>query len=443
MRFSRHAALLALGILMGCGSDRPLTSREDETRRAGLEAFTYGFPLVEMARTRFVMAGTRLSPVYAPLNTLRHGRTLSDASSRAVVAPNTDTVYSSAWLDLGVGPIRLDLPPTGGRYYSVQFLDAYTNTFRVISRQSPGGAGGRYVVVGPSTTGAPPEGYQILRAPTDMVWMLARFLVDGPEDLPEVRQIQDAMRLTPPSGSEPRAIDRPETGGLGFFRSLNRLLAENPPPPTDAAILARLGAVGIGPGLAFDPTAETRAGFERAVEDGLRQVTQPLAAGRPTLRGWTLPQADLGDYGTNYDLRALVAKQGLGALVPSESVYLTTRIDSEGKPLDGRNAYVLRFPPGDLPPANAFWSLTLYGPDGFFVENDRKRHAIGDRSQGLARDGDGGLSLFVGLIKPANAPEANWLPAPAGPFSLMLRAYEPKADIREGRWAPQALRRLD
>jgi hypothetical protein len=416
------------------------------------DAFIFTFPLYEMYRTRQIALGAQ-RPM--PPNMFAHRRMLTDDRSREVTTPNNDTLYSSAWLDLRGGALLLSLPDTGDRYYSAALMDMYTNNFACLGRRTTGTKALDVVIAGPGWQGEAPAGLKIIRSPTPWAWALCRFLVDGSDDLPAVHALQDKCLLTPLTrggglnytapGEAPPA-DKP-TDPAVYVPLVNRLLAENPPPARDNTALARFGDVGVRPdasgaGLSLIDRGIWYAGLLSA-RSAMKDVG--AAAGRP-VDGWIRPPREIGNFGDDYMLRAIVALIGLGALEQAEAVYMSANVDIDGAALDGANRYRLRLGPNDLPPVDAFWSLSMYEltSDGraFFTRNPIGRYAIGDRTQGLSRGADGALEIAIQREAPEGALRANWLPTPAGPFRLTLRAYQPKPAMLDGSYRPPGVSRL-
>jgi len=442
---NRLALAMGTALMTFGGTAAALT--EDEAYRLGREAYTYGLPLVEMARTRHRMTEDPGNPFKFAPNAILNVFRLSSPESRTVVAPNVDTLYSVAWLDLSAAPVVLEVPDMGDRYYSFQFMDFYTNTFDYVGRRKTGTKEGRFAIVGPGYGGEMPLNATVILAPTPSVWLLGRTLVDGPGDLPNAFALMQKYRLHEQKKpiSKPQLPRRDPAEPLSVFAVINAALAENPPPADDAEILGRIAAIGVGAGRPFDAKALAPAiadALRRAVGDVDRTLADPQSRPAAKVNGWTTSPADLGNYGRNYALRASIAKTGLGANTIEESYYYGGTTDGAGAPLDGRNDYVLRFEANTLPPVDAFWSVTLYGPDRFLVENPIKRYAIGDRTVGLKKGPDGSVEIHVQHVAPGGEQDANWLPAPQGPFTLTLRAYEPGRDILEGRYAPPPIKRL-
>ena len=442
-------------------------SLQDLARRATI----YLFPLYEMYRTRWQATVNDANPFRQSLNRFRHVPTLAGPRSRAVTTPNSDTLYSSAWLDLSQRPLFLTVPPVGDFYYSYAFLDLFTNNFAYVSRRLYGGRPPPYMIVGPAWTGDTPSDVTVVRAPTNSVWLLGRLLVDGPEELDRVSILQARVLLeTPDVRNERRVLETRElmpqrtmapaesvadwlapnrANPVDLFEVGMRAMGESPLPDRDRAVLETLAPLRLRPGRKFDLRAFGEA-ERRAIQAGIEQGHAEIraAAGRygTTVGGWSYGERHLGNFGDDYLYRALVALGGLAALEPAEAIYVTCSVDSERRPLSGTGRYELAFPADGLPPARAFWSLTMYEvtPEGraFLVENPIGRYAVGDRTPDLARSPDGSLTLYLQHERPDDDRAANWLPAPAGPMRLVLRAYEPGEALIEGRYRIPAVRRV-
>jgi len=432
------AALLIVTLTLSPGA-APAPDLTDLARYA----YVFTFPLYEMYRIRYLALCSPLNPRPAIINTFRHRRTLADAESRAVTAPNADTLYSSANLDLSGGPLLLEVPAIPDRYYSLAFMDFYTNNFAYIGTRTTGTGSGRYLVAGPGWQGAAPLTTAVIRSPTNAVWLLARFLVNGPRDLPGAQRVQDELSLAPLDANQPApascqgpAVDPGEQ--WNYFAIVDYAMTDNPPPARDAAAVTRIAAIGLGPGQRFDP-ARFDAAAQQAILAGIAQAKAEIAApGQPTriVHGWAYPPPGVGDFGTNYRLRAVVALTGLAALSAEEATY----INYAGDPLIGTRRYRLHFAAGAEPPVRAFWSLSAYEimPDNrrFFAANPLDRYSIGDKTPGLKRNLDGSLDLVLQHASPGPAQESNWLPIPAGRFTLSLRAYWPESPMLDGSYAP-------
>jgi hypothetical protein len=420
----------------------------DEIASLAAQAYVFGFPALELQRLRYNFAFAPEARLHTAFNTFRHIRVLATPNSREVTAPNNDTLYSTAWLDLSAGPVRLTTPPLGERYYSYAFMDFFTNVFEIVGRRNAPGGDGAYLIVGPDWQGEAPAGSRLIRSATNAVWLLARFLVDGADDIPAVHALQDRSvldgpELAPDGRHEARqrltVNGRTEPDAVRVFNALNSILTENPPLPADGPTMARLAAIGIGPGRVFrTDTPEIAA----AVERGVAQARARIDHGAATLREgpadgrWSRPPDAVGDFGVDYDLRATIALYLIAALPPQEAMYLSTQSDSEGHPLRGEHAYAIRFSKDLLPPVNAFWSLTMYELDeagrAWLVRNSLRRGSIGDRTAGLRYEPDGGLEIQIAREW---ADPSNCLPAPEGPFMLCMRVYEAKQALLDGSYA--------
>ncbi len=414
------------------------------------QAYIYTLPLYVMYRTRYGALENSGSP-----NRFTHARRLATPATRTVTAPNNDTLYSSAWLDLAPGPLLLHVPDAAGRYYSLAFMDFYTNNFAYVGRRTTGTRAGDFAIVGPRWQGDTPAGTPVIRSPTNAVWLLGRFLVNGDEDLPAVHALQDQLSLRPLAGAAPSrgygTTPRPDPADpWSYLAAVNAALTENPPPARDRQMVEAIAQIGLGPNVSFDAarfSAEQRAALLAGLAAGKREVetaVTPMTGGKGD---WARPRADLGNFGTDYFFRAIVAQVGLAALEPQEAAYLHPTGDAAGRPLDGSHRYLLHFLKGALPPVDAFWSLTMYRVDPdqrrFLVANPINRYSIGDRTKGLVYNADGSLDLYIQHGSPGAAKASNWLPAPAGPFVLSLRAYQPRPELLSGGYRVPALERQD
>ena len=441
------------------------TPTPDEARAVATEAFVFGFPLVLMDASRRVLT-RRARAGGRPLgvNRLDHVRQFPDASFTDVVSPNADTLYSMAWLDLSEGAVVLDVPDSGGRYHLLPMLSAWTDVFASPGTRTTGGRGATYAIVGPGGAGGELRpGMRELHAPTSLVWLVGRTRADGQEDYEAVHGFQDGLRLSPllaepggdgPGGDTPAAdpSDEPEVdlatppldqvaamGGAAFFGRLAELMVANPPAPADAPALDRFARIGLRPG-SFAPGPA----LAQAVDDGARAAYEGLRGfvSRPgeLVGGWALHRG-LGTYGTDYAKRAAVALAGLGANLDEDAVYPRATTDGAGRPLTGDHRYRLHFDPGRLPPARAFWSLTMYDDRQAFVDNPLGRYAVGDRDR-LAFGPDGSLDLFLQREAPGDEVVTNWLPAPGGSFNVILRIYWPASELLSGAWVPPPIERV-
>jgi hypothetical protein len=404
---------------------------------AGVAAYVYGRAPVAVHETIKGFPANQLISIAA----------LANPSTRAVVLPNNDTTYTTGRLDLSGGPVVLDVPDTAGRYYVVQLLDAYSNTFAYVGRRATGTRAGAFAISPPGFRGALPSGIRRIESPTGRVWALGRTLVGGAADLPAVTELMRGYRVTGlaawTAGMRqapavlpifPPLPPTPLPAGTEFFETLRQILRSDPPPARDACALRAFARV--GPGIA-----------QVAVREGERLVRRAeQRANRYSARrnnGWLIPGPYVGNYGRNYLGRAVIAAGALGANTRPETVYPLATSDSRGRPLSGAHRYVIRFPRGQLPPARAFWSLTMYGRDRYLVENEARRYSIGDRTPGLRRGDDGSLRIVIQHRRPAGDAASNWLPAPPGRFRVALRLYEPRRAVLSGAWRPPPIKRAD
>ncbi|WP_052418372.1 DUF1254 domain-containing protein [Pseudooceanicola atlanticus] len=412
------------------------TKVKPDLRDIAQEAYTFTLPLVAMESFR------RRRMSLGPMNEMFHARKLLHFKSRHITAPNNDTLYSNAWLDLRQGPAVIDLPETGDRYISVAVMDMWTDNIAILGTRTTGGSGGRYTIVGPDAGTEGIEG-PVIRSTTPICWVLARILVAGPEDLAEARAVQDGLVLQmPPPPNTP--VGDPAQGTRiapwsEYFAQAAELLRLHRPRATDMGVMQRIAPLGLDDSDGFDP--------DRFDEDEIAQIAAGVADARRTLEGgmimaadgdgWLDPKSGLGFYNQDYEFRARVAIGGLGALTLEEATYFPAK-SFGGTALDGRQMMRWHIPADQPIPVNAFWSLSMYEPteDGelFFIENPLSRYAIGDRTPGLVRNHDGSLDIWIGHDSPGAEDEANWLPAPAGPYTLLLRAYFAKPELLEGRY---------
>jgi Uncharacterized conserved protein len=448
-------AIIAIAIAMLCAIPTRAVFSQDTGKLTDLarQAYVFGYPLLLMDATMQEMTAPATPDGEGVVNRFFHVRAFPDYTFTDVVSPNADTLYSMAWLDLTNTPVVLDLPDTGGRYYVMQFLDAWTNDFASLGSRTTGNAAGSFLIAGPGWDGDIPRGMTLVEAPTNMVWILGRTQTNGKDDYAAVHVIQDKY-IARPLMKVPASPTRPALDGVSplekvesmdaasFFAELNRLMAGNPPAPADSALLDALTVLSVGPGREFvlmEMPASSVASIEKGHAAGLAAIKG--VAGEKIgkrMNGWSILPDNTGNYGTNYLLRAFIARFGLGANLPEDAVYPTIQTDSNGEQLNGKNRYVIRFAPGQLPPVNAFWSISMYDERQRFIDNPINRYAIGDRDP-LKRDEDGGLTIFVQHDRPDAARLANWLPAPAGDFNLIIRLYWPKPSILDGSWPMPSL----
>jgi hypothetical protein len=469
----RQATFRAFACVMAFLLTSPLSEVHAQTEAAiseqdayeiGVEAYTYLYPLVLMDTTRRQAVNVEAGKVVGrgPINVFTHVRTFPPAQFRDVVRPNFDTLYSAAWLDLRKEPMVVAVPDTQDRYYLLPMLDMWTDVFASPGKRTTGTGAGRFALVPPGWQGTLPEGIQRIHAPTPYVWIIGRTQTNGTQDYEAVHQVQDGFTITPLSQLgktlQPVAATIDPTVDMKtppmtqvdtmaadhYFAYAAELLKVNPPHFTDQPIVARMRRIGIEPGKSFDlakADPAVKRALERAAPDALKAMQAKIPTLARVVNGWQMNTDTTGVYGNYYLKRAIVALVGLGANVPEDAVYPLNIGDADGKALTGANKYVLHFTKGELPPAKAFWSVTLYDKDGFPSPNDINRNAIGDRDA-LKFNADGSLDLYFQHGSPGAEKESNWLPAPADAFNLTMRVYYPQGQVLDGSWAPPAVKRL-
>lgn len=448
--------LLVLAVLLaGLGA---LLFSKSEHIVLGAEAYLYGFPLVIMDLTR-----VHASRTLGPENRLHHVRKFPDAGFKAVVRPNVDTLYTTSFIDMMQGPWVFEMAANHQRYELMPFMDAWTNVFAAPGTRNTGTAGGRFLLVGPHWQGTPPPGMTLLRAPTRLVWLVGRLQTNGVADYAQVHRLQDGLSLRrladgpAPLPAEalaslaakvapvplPPAQQMQAMATVDFFERLAMLMVDNPPSPLDGPMVLKLARIGLAPGKLpqWNLLERWSVALGRQLADF--KVAQELKKPRDTVRGWSTPPAVLGQYGSHYNIRAVVAMIGLGANLPADATYPNTHVDAHGEPLNGRHRYRLHFKAGALPPVRAFWSITAYGPDEFLIDHPLHRYALGDRDP-LVFNPDGSLDVWIQADPPAPERHNNWLPVKAGErFLLNARLYWPHDAALDGRWGMPAVERLD
>lgn len=455
-------AFLLAGSLPGSASSQEQDAKE--AAALGIEAYIYGYPLVTMEMTRRVMTNVATAEgTRAPMGQFLHMKAYPTADFRDVTAPNADTLYSTAWLDVSKEPYVLSIPDEQGRYFLMPMLSGWTDVFAAPGKRTTGTGAQKYAITGQNWKGDLPEGLKELKSPTGLVWILGRTYCTGtPADYQAVHAIQAKYSLvplsaygknyTPPKGAVDPTIDmkksvRDQVHALDastYFKMLALLMKDNPPAEADAPMLAKLATLGIVPGQEFDPSKLSPA-VAKALNDAPKAAQAKIMghfkqAGKDE-NGWIFT-TKTGNYGVDYLQRALITAIGLGANRPQDAVYPTSEVDGDGKAYDGTNQYVIRFPKGQTPPAKGFWSLTMYDGEYFFVDNPLNRYTLSPRNDPQYNE-DGSLDLYIQKDSPGKQKESNWLPAPSGKFVLMMRLYWPQEtapSIIDGTWVPPAVK---
>ncbi len=480
MRYQHLVLPLSLAVSLAAGSlSLPLQAatpavaathkaHQDESafRALARDVYFYAYPLVIMdltMRQATNVPDAQSVPRRAPLNQFAHYREYPDAEAKEVVRFNFDTLYSFAWIDTSQEPMILSIPDSQGRYFLAPMLDMWTDVFAVPGTRTTDGKPGDYAITAPDWRGELPAGVERIEAPTSMVWLMTRIQTNGPTDYANVHQFQDGLKLTPlshwgksytPPSNLPvsQEVDNQTPplqqinamDGVELLSRFAQLLKLYPAHANDYPILHRMRQLGLEPGKDFD-TSRFTPGQLQILRDTAKQGQQEIyeALGKATMgkakNGWNWSD-NLGTYGTEYRRRALVALAGLGANLPEDAIYPNGFADAEGNPYSGQHNYVMRFEAGQLPPAEAFWSLTMYDHEGFQVGNPLSRFAVGSYDD-LQYAADGSLELYLQHESPGKDKERNWLPAPKGNFQIMLRLYSPKQEVLNGSWAPPAVKR--
>jgi hypothetical protein len=430
----------------------------------GLQAFIYGFPYIYNAQNRHKWVTEPRNPSvipYCAVNEFWHASRLIDASYRDGGCPNNDTLYSIAWLDLSDEPIILSHPDMGERYFAFELLGVDSDNFDYIGQRATGSQAGRFAIAGPGWEGDLPADVNasLARAPSPWILVMGRTFVSDEGEVETVRKLQQEYTLTPLSQWGARTAQRsdrrdvlepvePEQDPLGPFKTLNAMLEENPPPAHHAIVLGQFARIGIGPGLDLDVQPDAvKEGLIRAEVVGMALLKQQFLSGdwANIINGWRYPPPAIGRYGDDFLLRA--ADQSLAGIAcndPAEAVYLVSFTDREDRKLEGGCRYELRFDADNMPPVDAFWSLAMYGSDLNLVANAIGRFSIGDKTAGIEKETDGGLTIYLQAESPGEDKEANWLPCPSeGDWFAILRTYLPRPEVIEARWECPPIERVD
>ncbi|HZG32374.1 MAG TPA: DUF1254 domain-containing protein [Sphingopyxis sp.] len=462
----RFVAFLAM--LAGIAAATPVALAQAltpaEARQIAREAYIYGFPMVDHYRVQHAYFVNRTGAEYkGAWNRIHNEARVYTPKDRAIHTPNADTPYSMVGADLRAEPLVLSMPRVGkDRYYVVQFVDLYTHNFDYVGTRSTGNGEGRYLLAGPGWKGPTPRGIKrVIRAETDLVFLFYRTQLFSPSDIANVKRVQAGfgvetlshyLGVPPPPASPPIAFVEPlsaaeERTSPHFFGILDFLLRELPVHPAERDMRARFARLGVGGTGRFDYDAMTPE-LQRAVREGMADAWQAYAGLSAQIEKGEVGSGDI--VGTRDHLagrylnRMAAAVRGIYGNSKEEAVYIGYPVDAAGQKTDGRHRYRLRFAPGELPPVRSFWSLTMYElPDRMLVENPLERYLINSAMlPALRRDPDGGITLEIGHETPGSEREANWLPAPDGPFLVILRAYWPTGALADGSWKKPPLERI-
>jgi hypothetical protein len=437
----------------------------DEARAIAREATIYGVPMLENYRIMYSYFVNRSDPDFkAPWNTLNNVARVFTPDDKAIQTPNSDTPYSQLGADLRTEPLVLSVPSVEKqRYYSLQFVDLYTYNFAYVGSRATGNDSGNFLLAGPRWKGEKPKDIKsVVQSETDLNFVQYRTQLFDSSDLENVKKVQAGYRVDPlsqflgqPAPPAAPALDLPkpltqdeQKSSPAFFSLLNYLLQFCPAHPSENALMARFASLNIGPGKTFDPNAlspETRKAVTVGMTDAWKAFADFKAAevdtGKRTAADGFGTRATLKN---DYMARMASAVLGIYGNTKDEAMYPAYFRDADGQTLSGANRYVLRFKPGQLPPANAFWSLTMYElPSSLLYANAINRYLINSSMlDGIKRDADGGYTIYVQNQSPGKDSEPNWLPCPKGPFWTTLRIYWPKSEALNGQWKQPPLQRV-
>jgi hypothetical protein len=446
---------------------RPSPAEARDLAEAG---FIFGLPIVMNYAIMYEYAIDSTSTQYkAPFNQIKNEPNVFTPKDTAIITPNSDTPYSFAWLDVRAEPVVLSVPAVEPRrYYSIMLCDGNTYNFGYVGTRSTGSEAGSYLVVGPDWSGETPAGIKrVFRSSTQFCLAGYRTQLFGPADLDNVKQVQAGYKVqtlsaylnrTPPKDAAPIVFPKIDKDlfARDFFKYLDFALQFAPPQDNEADVRAKLARIGIGPGKRFDfddLSADIKQAIGRGMMDAQRKVDEGVANVGKSINGWRLSglPGNMAHYNGDWLKRAVAAQAGIYGNDAEEATYPLTRVDSDGQLLDGsKHSYTLTFPAGELPPVNAFWSLTMYdGRSQLLIENPINRYLINSPMlPTMKMNADGSLTLFIQHQSPGPDKESNWLPAPNGPIYLVMRLYWPRPTPPsvlppgEGTWRPPGVKRV-
>ena len=461
--------LIAL-IFTSCGNPtkKEVAISDDKVIEIATQSYVFGYPMILMDYTKKLSTNVEQpTSVYSPVNQLGHFREFPDDKFTAVVKSNVDTYYSNAWFDLKEEPVVLTVPATD-RYYLLPLYDAYSNVISVPGPRTTGTGAHIFLLTGPFWEGEIPEGMTQIKAPTNTLWMIGRTQVNSIEDgATVVAAFQDGMRIdllskygkeyASPLGkiseNNKKIVPVENTRALSiedYLTKLAQLMVDNPPAKADAPLITEMNSIGIIAGEKFSTKGMSPELIKKlntipelAHQNWIDKSTGKKDAGIAVVNNWIVAKDGMGFYGTNYEKRAFIAFIGLGANLVEDAVYPSTSMDSEGIPIDGTNKYVLHFEKNEIPPVNAFWSLTAYNSKDFLVANTINRFALGDRDD-LTYNEDGSLDIYIQNTDPGGNKTSNWLPSTQeGLTNLTLRLYWPKKAVLDGTWIVPPIKKVE
>lgn len=469
--------LLSFGFsLLSCKKDEPSSNGDKEKSEIITDAYIYAYPLILMKITEDLMTNVPqpTNTGHAPINQFSHIHNIPDYTFTNVVSPNVDTFYSIAWLSLDKEPMVISVPdatlykPEGKdwRYYILQLMDAWSNVFASPGVRTTSTSAQNFLITGPNWSGVVPGGMIHYTSPTNMVWINGRTFVKNQSDIATVVAFQNVISLMPlsawPGPYNPPIVEindsidtqtppKNQVANLSvqkYFQMLCDLLPKNPAAPYDSVMVRNLAKLGITPGGKFDLSNFSES-EQSAIEIGYANGKIELANSSQTIQklnsnGWGYILQDIGTYGNNYETRAFIALIGLGANLPEDAVYPTTDIDNANQPFNTNHEYTMTFPAGQTPPAQGFWSITMYNDQQFLVKNQMSRYAIGSYNN-LQYNNDNSLTLYIQKNNPGGDKESNWLPTSeidGSSFNLMMRIYWPGELVLNNQWEIPAVVRV-
>lgn len=466
---SIQALLFATTMLASGGTAQALTV--DEAKAIAMDAYVYGYSLITTEVTRVQFTNTdKVDGLRGPLGQFINVKRYPPADYRGVSAPNADTLYSAAWIDLGEEPAVFSYPEMGDRYFLFPMYSLWMPVVFSGGSRTTGGEPHTFLLTGPGWSGTVPDGMTQVAVPTRYMLILGRTFADGTEaDYAAVNALQAQYDLrplsalgkadwtfkAPPVDPNPgySMTDKPQDvilgfGTEGYFDRMAELMCKSAPPDAeDAPILAEIAKIGLEPCKDFDLAAlgpDVAGALQTLPQDALKKIGDNQASLGKEMNGWTVSM--VGAYGTDYMKRAVVAAFGWPANLQEDAVYPYTTRDADGQPLSGENKYTLTFAKGEEPPVNGFWSITMYEIDQgwWFVPNELNKFTVSPRNN-LVPNADGSTTLYFQKDSPGKDKEANWLPAPAGDFIPMLRMYWPTEkdpSILTGSWTPPQVQKV-
>lgn len=463
--FCAGLSLLMLGSLMPCAASAEEELSADEMAKLLEDAYIFTLPLMMVDATVTAATNTvEVTEQKAPHNQFIHAAALATAEFKNVVTPNVDTIYSQIMLDLSKDAVILEMPRTE-RFCTAQLIDAYTNCVDVLDASTFEGESGCFILTGPGFDGGIPDGMTQIKYPSSLGWIIIRTICFDKADEAAVHEIQSRMSVYTLSQFENGSVGESVRGSYDekndfipsewvkglpmdeYFSRANALMAENPPTAEDAAMMAELAKINVGPGMSFD-SGIFGTGAEalwQKVTGGVLASTSQSAMRFFTRSGnWSYMGEPIAEFGTEYDYRAFIAIFGLGANPVSVAVYPKTDVDSDGGRLHGENSYVLHFEKDGLPPTEGygFWSVTAYtSKDNFLIDNEIDRYCINNRSDVVYNE-DGSLDILIQAEKPEGS-EANWLPVTEEEFHLVMRIYMPAESVIDNTWATPVLSKAE